>query len=158
MMLNRDEMFRYLWENRDPLGISDNFYTRVTGVNPTIRVGPDGAMVSETVVEYVQVAVLEARDLHRHGLQRPRSMPANARVKLSGGGTLIFDVRGKLKYHIRNYLDDPSFQNPIIKHLWETGQLDPTGTAIHPTMSLASLHECRELPSGKATLRGESWQ
>ncbi|MEO1527522.1 MAG: hypothetical protein AAFX06_19000 [Planctomycetota bacterium] len=157
MMLNPDEMFRYIWENRNPLGISDDYYTRVTSVSPTIRVGPDGAMVSETVVEYVQVAVLRACELHRHGLSRPRSMPVDARLKLYGGGTLIFDVRGKLKYHIRNPLNDPKVQNPIIRHLWDTGQLTSTGAAISPRLSLASLHERRELASPPASTGGESW-
>ncbi len=158
MMLNTDEMFRYVWENRQRLGISDDYYTRVNSVSPTIRVGPDGAMVSETVVNYVQVAVLRADCLVDHGLRRPRSMPVDAKVKLFGGGTLIFDVRGKLKYHIHNRLDDPDFQNPIIQHLWQTGQLDPTGTAIHPRLSLSSLHERRDLAAAPASIGGETWQ
>lgn len=158
MMLNADEMFRYIWENRNRLAISDDYYTRVTSVNPTIRVGPDGAMVSETVVEYVQVAVLRADHLSKHGLRRPRSMPVDARVKLFGGGTLIFDVRGKLKYHIRNRLDDPDFQNPIIEHLWQTGQLDPSGAAINPHLSLAALHERRDLATPPVANGGETWQ
>ena len=157
MMLNPDEMFRYIWENRSPLGISDDYYTRVTAVNPTLRVGPDGAMISETVVEYVQVAVLRADELHHHGLRRPRSMPGDARVKLYGGGTLIFDVRGKLKYHIRNHLDEPAFQNRIICHLWDTGQLDLTGAAIKPRMSLATLHDRRALATPTTPMGGETW-
>ncbi len=158
MMLNPDETFRYIWENRNPLGISDDYYTRVTSVNPTIRVGPDGAMVSETIVEYVQTAVLRAGELHRHGLSRPKSMPVEARLKLYGGGTLIFDVRGKLKYHIRNALNDPMVQNPVISHLWETGQLTLTGSAVSPRLSLASLHERRGLALPPASTEGESWQ
>ena len=158
MMFNPDEMFRYIWENREPLGISDDYYTRVNAVNPTIRVGPDGAMVSETVVEYVQITVLRADELQQHGLHRPRSMPPDLRIKLHGGGTLIFDVRGKLKYHICNCLNDPSFQNPIIRHLWETGQLDLTGVGRAAHMSLATLHERRTLDSQSVTMGGESWQ
>ncbi len=115
-------------------------------------------MISETVVEYVQIAVLRADELHRHGLRRPRSMPPDLRVKLYGGGTLIFDVRGNLKYHIRNHLDDLSFQNRIIRHLWETGQLHTTDAAKLKHTSFSNLHERRALASPPVTTGGEAWQ
>lgn len=150
MMFNPDEMFRYIWENREPLRISDDYYTRVTAVNPSIRVGPDGMMISETIVEYVQSATLRGNELIRHGLRRPRSMPVDTEIELFGGGTLIFDVRGKLKYHIRSHLDQPSRQNKIIEHLWATGQFGSS------RLSFAKMHQLRSNRSNDQ-FGGETW-
>lgn len=156
MMSNRDEMFRFLWENRGALGISDEYYTIVTSVTPTVRVGPDGMLLSETVVEYVQSAKLRGRELARRGFRRPPEMPKHAEVNLYGGGTLIFDVRGTLKYHIRSYLDDRERQNERLKYLWERGILK----AVEPEEfeSLSGLHEERAFDRSNTRNAGELWR
>ena len=158
MMFNSDEMFRYLWENREPLQISDAYYTRVNAVNPTVRVGPDGMMVSETVVEYVQSAKLRGDELHRHGFRRPLSMPKDASIKLYGGGTLIFDVRGQLKYHIGFPISDPSRQNPILEYQCDRGGYIRPGQGKPPRLSFSSLHEQRAHSGSSERGKEESWQ
>lgn len=156
MMFNPDEVFRYVWENREPLQLSDAYYTRVTVVNPTVRVGPDGMIVCETVVEYVQSATLRGDELHRFGLRRPPSMPPSAKIELLGGGTLIFDVRGKLKYHLRFPVDDPRRQNPIIEDMSNRGLFIGPGSARRSRTSFARLHEQRALRTIKR-VGDESW-
>ena len=158
MMFNPDEMFRYLWENRDPLQISDEYYIRVGAVNPTVRVGPNGMMVSETVVEYVQSATLRGDELHQNGLRRPASMPMDARMELYGGGTLIFDVRGDLKYHIRFHLNDPRRQNAIIEHLSDRGHFVRSADHRPSRLAFDQLHDQRAGRGSVNGFGGESWQ
>ena len=152
MMSNPDEMFRFIWENRSALGLSDEFYTRVTSVSPTVRIGPDGMLLPETVVEYVQSAKFLGHELNRRGFRQPPEMPDNARMNLYGGGTLIFDVRGKLKYHIKNRLDDRQAQNERLKYLWERG-LMRAGDA-----SFSNLHEERSFRRSNCRDFGEQWR
>jgi hypothetical protein len=156
MMSNRDEMFRFVWENRGALGISDEFFTSVTSVTPAVRVGPDGMLLAETVVEYVQSARFQGRELVRRGFRRPPEMPNDARVNLHGGGTLIFDVRGTLKYHIRSHLDDRERQNERLKYLWERGILRAGVT--ESAVSLSGLHEERLFGWSNTRNSGEQWR
>ena len=116
-----------------------------------IPIASDGMMISETVVEYVQSAILRGDELNDHGLRRPRGMPHDALIELYGGGTLIFDVRGNLKYHIRIHINDPRRQNEIIEHLVERGEYMTSLT------SFASLHQRRTIKSATSKARGETW-
>jgi hypothetical protein len=152
MMTNRDEMFRFIWENRALLGVSDEFYTEVTSVSPSVRVGPDGMLLFETIVEYVQSARLPGRQLVRRGFRRPHGMPGNAQVDLYGGGTLIFDVRGTLKFHIRSPIDDPEDQNERLQYNYERGVY-----RMNRAGSLSRLHESRSLGRSAASGAAEVW-
>src|SRR4029077_18476169 len=49
-----DEVFRFIWENLGLLQIDPRFYIHVEHVRPSVRVGPDGIVVAETVAEYIQ--------------------------------------------------------------------------------------------------------
>ena len=49
-----DEVFRFIWENLELLQIDPRFYIHVEHVRPSVRVGPDGIVVAETVAEYIQ--------------------------------------------------------------------------------------------------------
>jgi len=123
--LQRDpsEVFRFLWENRGALGISADPYTRVLSVRPTLRVGPDGFFVHETVAEYVQVLIVPASALRRLRIAKPQQMPNNFSVHLHGGGALIFDEYGRLKFHVRNRLLSPR-QSDRLAYLWSIGAFD----------------------------------
>jgi hypothetical protein len=105
MMRNRDEMFRFIWENRAELGLEEDAYTRVLSVRPCVRVNPDdGFTLRETVAEYIQILTLEARELKHLGIKTPDGMPSHQEVTLYGGGTLIFDEYGRVKFIVRNRL------------------------------------------------------
>jgi hypothetical protein len=158
MMLNCDEMFRFMWENRGALGISDDYYTIVTNVSPTVRVGPDGMLLSETVVEYVQSAIVFGRELVRRGFLRPSEMPRDSHVTLYGGGTLIFDVRGGLKYHICSHLDDRDRQNERLRYHWQGGYLRMSPSERGEVVeSLSGLHEERFFGQSNTRRAGEGW-
>ena len=117
---NFDEVFRFLWENRGPLGIYENAYTWVISVRPCVRIAPDGFILKETVSEYRQTLDLEAGRLASvdGGMKKPKKMPDDTSIRLHGGGVLVFNEFGHLKYHIRSRIDNPKRQNPRLEYLW----------------------------------------
>ena len=54
MMHSRDEFFRFLWENRDALGINHRAYSEVVSIDTASRISPDGLALHETVCQYTQ--------------------------------------------------------------------------------------------------------
>lgn len=95
-----DEVFRFVWENRTQLQLHLLAYTKVISVRPCTRLSSDGFILHETVAEYIQLASLSAGELTEK-IRRPlpESTSEEEPVRLYGGGTLIFDEYGKLKYH-----------------------------------------------------------
>jgi len=118
-----DEVFRFLWENRKALELHEGAYAKVLSVRPSVRVGRDGFVLRETVAEYMQMMDVSPADLRKFQVDAPKNMPRDARVRLYGGGTLIFDEFGGLKYHVHKRISSPR-QNRKVKHLWETGTLE----------------------------------
>ena len=45
-----EEAFRFMWENAGLFGIDRTYYLKVESVLPAVRIGPDGFVVSESVV------------------------------------------------------------------------------------------------------------
>jgi hypothetical protein len=114
-----EEVFRFIWENADELGISRAYYLKVEDVLPAVRVGPDGFVLSESVADYVQQLETTLADLRRI---RPRDfdaigLPDGTPVKLWGGGSIIFDQFGRVKYHQRKPLDDWARQARRLSYL-----------------------------------------
>ena len=124
-----DEVFRFLWANRDPLKVYEDAYTRVISVRPCVRVGPDGFVLRETVSEYHQVMEVAARHLPgvADEMTKPAGMPDDTPVRLHGGGVLIFDEFGHLKYHVRSRIDNAERQNNRLAYLWRNGIRDTQG-------------------------------
>jgi len=122
---DRDEVFRFLWENRKPLRVREGADTFVQSVRPAVRVGPDGFVLRESVAEYIQKMRLPASGLRRMGIRAPKGMPADHPVTLWGGGTLIFDEFGRLKVHVRNRIDNAERQNRRLAYLWALRQERP---------------------------------
>ena len=134
MKTDHDEVFRFIWENRDILEIPTEAYTKVLSVRPCRRVGEDGFMLHETVAEYYQVARLTEAEYRKRNIILPeeyvsalrsqKQRTANRRRILAGaaedaepeesdegigamtavygGGVLVFDEFGRLKYHVHN--------------------------------------------------------
>jgi hypothetical protein len=136
-----EEMFRFLWENRRLLDVTDRVFTQVISVRPCLRLAPDGVPVQETIAEFLQVADLRADELQRLHIDPPDDMPADTRLTLHGGGTLIFDEFGRLKFKVANRVDHPVRQAERIKYLWEHGAFRGHSTAAH----FAELHRLRSL-------------
>ncbi|HEY6995793.1 MAG TPA: hypothetical protein VH397_18975 [Xanthobacteraceae bacterium] len=141
MLRDKEEVFRFIWENREALAIDDRGYVEVQSVRPCIRIGPDGFTLRETVAEYVQIMTLEARELKAAlKIKPPRDLPATMRIRVYGGGALIFDEYGQLKYKIANRIEDDKRQTARLKFLWESGALDRDGEA---GLRFAQLHRAR---------------
>ncbi|MCX6592939.1 MAG: hypothetical protein NTZ56_15580 [Acidobacteria bacterium] len=127
--LQRDpqEVFNFIWDNRGPLRLCDQALTRVQSVRPCVRVGADGFVLRETVAEYVQTIEAEAGELAHlsTAVRKPEAMPDSLPVTLYGGGVLVFDEFGKLKYHIHNSLQNGPRQSRRLDYLWRSGYFHP---------------------------------
>lgn len=113
MRSDKDEVFRFIWENDELLGISLRFETRVESILPSVRVGPDGFVVHETVVTYTQLVEATAAELaelsrdpstryrgtSNNKLKVPADLNPDRRVAIYGGGAIIFDQFGRPKFH-----------------------------------------------------------
>jgi hypothetical protein len=125
MLHQGEEVFRFLWENRKALNIDDRGYMRVCSVRASIRQGPDGFFLRETICEYTQIARMFAAEARSQmGIERPEGMPTTQRITAYGGGTLVFDQYGRIKYHIEHRLDDAARQSQRLAYLWQNNLLD----------------------------------
>ncbi|MDB5397402.1 MAG: hypothetical protein JWM91_4908 [Rhodospirillales bacterium] len=129
MLRDREEVFRFVWENRTPLELSDLGYIDIQSVRPSIRIAPDGFILRETIVEYVQRLTLTAKELASDfKVTMPTELPGWRRVSILGGGTIVFDEYGQVKYQIANHLllsrADRLRQSQRIAHLFAGGYFD----------------------------------
>ena len=149
MQHDKDEIFRFLWENRAALMVDEDAYTRVEDVMPCYRVGADGFLLHETVAVYSQQVRMQARDLKKFGLTRPDGMPADLDLTIFGGGTLILDESGRLKYHVRNRIRSAERQDPRLEYLWTHG-------GFSGARSFGLLHLERVLRGDVTSVTGEA--
>jgi hypothetical protein len=144
-------LFRFLWENRDRLGIDPDAFTRVTSVRPSVRVGSDGFVLRETVVEYLQTMRVVAKDLDGLGIKRPKGLSKQTYLPLYGGGTLIFNEFGRVKFHIGTGVRSKR-QSARLQSLYNRGAFNrDAGERTH----FAALHRRRML--GGAGNAQEQW-
>ena len=186
MQSDKDEVFRFIWENRDRLEVREGAHTEVLSVRPCRRIGEDGFVLRETVAEYYQVARLtdaeyRARKIdlpraylavqrreHKRTAQRRRARAGvadeggalnsdesiGALTPVYGGGMLVFDEFGRLKYHIHNDVFG-SRQTGRLKYLWEAGLLqagprDPRAAAAR----LSAIHRLRAIGARRFAEQG----
>ncbi|HXQ37738.1 MAG TPA: hypothetical protein VN843_27260, partial [Anaerolineales bacterium] len=144
MMRDPDEVFRFVWENREGLKLHEQAYTKVISVRPCMRIGPDGFALRETVAEYIQMMTIQAQELQYFDppIGKPDGLAASREVTIYGGGALIFDQYGRLKYHISNRVDNVARQTPRLKYLWKCGYFD---VASETRNAFARLHLNRTL-------------
>lgn len=141
LLRDKEEVFRFIWENREQLKIDDDGYVEVEAIHPSIRIGPDGFVLRETIAQYVQIMTLTVGELKAElGIDPPADMPEDRRVRIFGGGALIFDDYGQLKYQIRNRLESKERQDARLKYLWENGFFDRPADDRAP---FAALHLAR---------------
>jgi hypothetical protein len=152
--LQRDpeEVFRFVWENRKALRLYEDAFTRVTWVRPVLRIAADGFTLRETVAEYTQQLDLQPAELRSLGIEKPAGMPNDERtISLFGGGTLVFDEYGRLKFHVTNSITNAPKQTARLAYLWEHGYFRPGGTRL---AGFANLHRLRSIPMRTV---GEAW-
>jgi hypothetical protein len=130
LMRDPTEIFRFIWDNRAKLKIDDRAYTKVQSVRPCLRISPDGFALRETVAEYVQLTKVRADELQQlfPPIGKPNRMPRDTEVTLYGGGTLIFDEYGRIKYHIANGIFSQTLQADRIDYLWRYGYFPETNS------------------------------
>jgi len=151
MQREPDMSFRFLWENRDLLEIDRDAFTRVTSVRPCVRVSTDGLILRETIVEYVQTLRVFARELDGLGIERPKGLSGQTFLPLYGGGTLVFDEFGRVKFHVGTGVRS-SRQGARIRSLYERGAFNRDAGA---STRFADLHRRRIL--GGAGRPEEQW-
>jgi len=146
-----DEAFAFLWENQKRLELHPDAYTYVPSVRPCSRVDTDGFILHETIVEYVQILDLKAGELSRlRKVRKPNKMPNTEHVRLYGGGVLVFDEFGSLKYHVNSKVDSEK-QTKRLKYLWNRGDFNQP----QALRRFATLHRMRML--GGAADTKEKW-
>ena len=124
---DRDEVFRFVWENAEVFRIDRTWHTQVESVRPSVRIGPDGLSVAEVVATYVQSLDLTGGELNAHGVPLPRGVERDTVVQVWGGGVLIFDQFGRAKYHQSKRLDDWDRQTRRLQYLGDRGMRDRDG-------------------------------
>jgi hypothetical protein len=128
-----DEAFRFMWDNALAIDLATRYYSHVDNVRPSTRVAPSGAVVSEWLVDYVQELIINRSELEALALQTlpsfsaPAEIPSDTQLKLYGGGTLVFDEFGALKYHQVKRLDDWDRQQRRLEFLVRQGMWDTQG-------------------------------
>ena len=174
MRADKDEVFRFIWDNRDVLGLRESAYSEVLSVRPCIRIGNDGFVLRETVAEYYQVARLTPDEVKKRGINAPKEYLAALKKQrtdggddtadddevedittpLYGGGTLVFNEYGQLKYHISNDVFGEK-QSGRLKYLWENGLLTPrkAGTGLRAAR-LSSIHRLRAIDARRFPSEG----
>jgi hypothetical protein len=151
MQRDRDEVFHFVVENRDQLHIDPEAFTRVTSVRPCTRIGRDGFVLRETICEYVQTLETRADELAVLDIRKPAGMKDDQNLRLYGGGILIFDEYGRLKFHVYNKFKSTR-QTTRLKYLWEYGFFTPAAAA---RLQFSSLH--RQRASGTDHQYREEW-
>ncbi|PYQ32211.1 MAG: hypothetical protein DMF56_00115 [Acidobacteria bacterium] len=137
MRRDHDEVFHFVFENREELGLHPNAFTAIQSVRPCTRIGADGFALHETVCVYVQILEPLASELGTLDLTKPPNMPVDKKLRLFGGGALIFDEYGHLKYHVYNPLTSAARQQARLDFLWESGALRGETTA---RLSVSRMH------------------
>lgn len=129
----RDEVYRFIWENARYLELPIHDFLLVEDVQSCTRVGPDGFVVREVAVNYVQMLDGEVAELvavaagDKAVLEVPEGVDATTRLQILGGGALIFDEYGQLKYHHRKPLLDWARQSRRLAYLARNGLVDRRG-------------------------------
>lgn len=153
LLRDPEEVFRFLWENRGVLGLCEDAFTRVESVRPCLRIAEDGVALRETVAAYVQILRLTAKEITERGIKVPEGLPPDPEeILLYGGGVLLFDEYGRLKFHIHNHVDNAERQGRRLRALVEFGH-DFKGVSTQRRFS--QMHRLRAL---KAPIRRqEGW-
>jgi hypothetical protein len=146
-----DEAFHFIWENRLALELDPEAFTYVPAVNRCVRADVDGFMIHETIIQYVQVLGLQARELRAHRLRAPQGMPKDQPLTLYGGGILVFDEFGRLKFHIGSGVQSPA-QSDRLESLWQQGFFNADKQTQR---RFAEIHRARGMASTR--FLGEGW-
>jgi hypothetical protein len=103
-------------------------------------------VLRETVAEFYQVMRLRPSELaERWQLKLPPALTEDDVIPVYGGGTLIFDEYGRLKFYIHNSLDNKTRQTMRLEHLLARGALPERGPR---TRDFSRIHRLRGFDTG----------
>jgi hypothetical protein len=182
MRSDRDEVFRFLWENRRPLELREGAFTQVISVRPCTRIGQDGFVLRETVAEYYQVARLTPAELKARGVvappdylaslaaSRPRANGAAGGdgngdrdgedgsglgvTPVYGGAVVIFDEYGRLKHWVHKDVFGAR-QSERLAYLWNEGYLvADRGAARYRPARFSTMHLRRAVDARRRPAEG----
>jgi hypothetical protein len=162
LRIRRDEVFRFLWQNAGLLAIPTDYYLSVETVTPCARVAPDGFVVREVVATYIQMLDGTAAELRalatRLGgvLTIPAGISDDTRLELLGGGTVIFDEFGRLRYHQPKPLLDWDRQSRRLDYLVRNGLRDTRG-GIGYSQGIPIGQRFAVMHAQEPDTRGEKW-
>jgi hypothetical protein len=92
-------------------------------------------VVAETVAEYIQFLEGTPAGLSRAiGLRVPKAVPSGTRVRVLGGGTIVFDQFGRAKYHHRKDIRDVRRQQQRLSYLVRNGLADDDSLGVSDGM------------------------
>jgi hypothetical protein len=153
MLRDPEEVFRFIWENRQALCLFDGAYTRVQSVRPCLRTADDGFALRETVADYCQILRLTAKEIAKLGIAVPEGLPPEPEeILLYGGGVLLFDEYGRVKFHLHNRVNNIKRQTDRLRALAEFGYFNRGGRA---QQRFSYMHRLRAL--NIPTYRQEGW-
>jgi hypothetical protein len=180
MRSDKDEVFRFLWDNRGPLQLREGAYTQVISVRPCTRVGQDGFTLRETVAEYYQVARLTPEELKALRIKLPsdyvEALAAGRPVgngegadvgtpdvdaagegdvtAVYGGAVVIFDEYGRLKHWVHKDVFSPR-QTERLAYLWNEGHLVvDRGASRYRPARFSTIHLRRAVDSRRRPVEG----
>ncbi len=137
---NSDAVFHFIWQNRQALDLCQKAYTQVRSVRPCVRVSWDGFVVHETISEYVEILTVKASELGPLGIRKPEGMSDRLSVTLFGGGVLVFDEYGVVKYHVKQKVLNAERQERFLSYLWKSGHYGQRGPGFR---RFAQIHRAR---------------
>jgi hypothetical protein len=130
----REEIYRFLWENMALFELTTAYYTVVDNVESSMRVGPDGFVVREVVVTYTQLLEAPANEMRRLAsqtgtgtLELPDGLDLATPIRIRGGGMVAFDQFGRPKYHLAKPLLAWDRQTRRLDYLVRRGRSDTNG-------------------------------
>lgn len=145
-----DELFRFLWQNADAVGLRRGYYATVDDLIPTTRVGPDGLVVQEVIGTYRQMLNGTYGELLAlsKGSYRVDGLADATPIQIHGGGTVIFDQYGRAKYHMSKPIFDWTRQRRRLEYLVRNGMTDTSGRygfspGVAEGQRFAVLHDAR---------------
>ena len=129
-----EAVHRFLWDHPDLLRLAGVDPSRQLGtcrIRPTQRVGPDGWVVSEVALSFLQRVQLNA------GEARRLTGRATGQIDLAGGGLLRFDESGRLNFASLKPVLDPSRQ----PWRWKRASTGAMATDAPPRNFFQDLHQ-----------------
>ncbi len=129
-----DELFRFLWQNARDVGLQTDYYASVDALCPSIRVSPEGFLLQEVVATYRQMlngtaAELQAlsKRLSGKAMAIPQGLPADTKIQIHGGASIVFDQFGRSKHQLSKPIFDWDRQARRLDYLVRNRMADTSG-------------------------------